>query len=53
MPAPASIDELLELVRTRAVPPIPLTLRPLDQVTAALDDLQTGRLVGRSVLVAG
>lgn len=47
----AELRELIDLVRTHAIEPIPLTLRPLSDVTAALEDLQTGRVVGRCVLV--
>ncbi|MFI4989169.1 MAG: alcohol dehydrogenase [Alphaproteobacteria bacterium] len=43
-------QELLDLVRVKKVPPIPVTRRPLDQAYAALVDLREGKLVGRAVL---
>jgi alcohol dehydrogenase/propanol-preferring alcohol dehydrogenase len=42
--------ELLELVRSRNIPPIPVTPMPLAQANQALLDLQKGKLVGRAVL---
>ena len=44
------MKELLGLVRAKGLPPIPLTTRPLDQVSGALDDLRAGKVVGRVVL---
>ena len=46
----AELQELLDLVRRKAVPPIPVTPRPLDQATDTLETLQRGELVGRAVL---
>jgi alcohol dehydrogenase/propanol-preferring alcohol dehydrogenase len=46
----AELEELLDLVRAKSVPPIPVTRRPLAEANAALDDLRQGILVGRSVL---
>jgi D-arabinose 1-dehydrogenase-like Zn-dependent alcohol dehydrogenase len=46
------MKELLELVRAKGLPPIPLTTRPLDQVSGALNDLRAGKVVGRVVLTA-
>jgi D-arabinose 1-dehydrogenase-like Zn-dependent alcohol dehydrogenase len=43
-------QELLDLVRTRKIPPIPVTPMPLSKANEALTDLQKGRLVGRAVL---
>ncbi|MGH6778623.1 MAG: alcohol dehydrogenase [Bradyrhizobium sp.] len=43
--------ELLDLVRARSIPPIPVTPMPLAKANEALVDLQKGRLVGRAVLV--
>jgi len=43
-------QELLDLVRTKHVPPIPVTPMPLDQADAALRALKEGKLVGRAVL---
>ncbi len=42
--------EMLDLVRKGAVDPIPVDLRPLDQASAALDDLRAGKVTGRVVL---
>ncbi len=46
------MKELLDLVRTKGLPPVPLKTRPLDQVASALDDLRAGRVIGRVVLTA-
>jgi alcohol dehydrogenase, propanol-preferring len=43
-------QELLDLVRAKTIPPIPVTLMPLAKANDALVDLQKGRLVGRAVL---
>ena len=43
-------QELLDLVRTKKVPPIPVTPMPLAKANEALHDLQKGKLVGRAVL---
>src|SRR5246127_264795 len=42
--------ELLDLVRTRKVPPIPVTPMPLSKANDALVQLQQGAVVGRTVL---
>jgi propanol-preferring alcohol dehydrogenase len=42
--------ELLDLVNRAHVPSIPITIRPLDDADAALQDLRAGRLIGRAVL---
>jgi propanol-preferring alcohol dehydrogenase len=44
------LRELVELARTGAVPGIPITPRPLEDASAALEDLLEGKLVGRAVL---
>jgi len=44
-------QELLDLVRAKKIPPIPVTPMPLAKANEALIDLQKGRLVGRAVLV--
>jgi propanol-preferring alcohol dehydrogenase len=46
----AETKELLDLVRAKKIPPIPVTPLPLPQANAALLDLQKGKLVGRAVL---
>src|SRR3984957_12827522 len=43
-------EELLDLVRTKKIGPIPVTTMPLARANEALVDLQKGRLVGRAVL---
>jgi alcohol dehydrogenase/propanol-preferring alcohol dehydrogenase len=42
--------ELLDLVRSKNIPPIPVTRMPLARANDALLDLQKGKLVGRAVL---
>jgi alcohol dehydrogenase/propanol-preferring alcohol dehydrogenase len=43
-------QELLDLVRSKKIAPIPVTTMPLAKANEALVDLQKGRLVGRAVL---
>src|SRR5580700_4325808 len=43
-------QELLDLVRTKKIAPIPVTPMPFAKANDALVDLQKGRLVGRAVL---
>lgn len=43
-------QELLDLVRTKKIAPIPVTTMPLAKANEALTDLQKGKLVGRAVL---
>ena len=43
-------QELLDLVRAKKIPPIPVTKLPLSKANDALLDLQKGKLVGRAVL---
>ena len=43
-------QELLDLVRTKKIAPIPVTPMPLAKANEALLDLQKGKLVGRAVL---
>ena len=43
-------QELLDLVRSKKIAPIPVTPMPLAQANQALTDLQKGKLVGRAVL---
>jgi D-arabinose 1-dehydrogenase-like Zn-dependent alcohol dehydrogenase len=42
--------ELIDLVRRKSVPPIPVTPMRLDEANAALTALRDGKLVGRAVL---
>jgi D-arabinose 1-dehydrogenase-like Zn-dependent alcohol dehydrogenase len=44
------MKELLELVRAKGLPPIPLRTQPLDAVAGVLDDLRAGKIIGRVVL---
>jgi alcohol dehydrogenase, propanol-preferring len=44
------MKELLELVRRSGPPSLPLRTRPLEEVNAALEDLNAGKVVGRVVL---
>jgi propanol-preferring alcohol dehydrogenase len=46
------IGELLELVNRKGMPTVPVRRRPLEDVSAALEDLRQGRIVGRVVLTA-
>jgi D-arabinose 1-dehydrogenase-like Zn-dependent alcohol dehydrogenase len=44
------LKELMELVKTGAVPAIPVATRPLAEVGQTLEDLRAGRIIGRVVL---
>ncbi|HEX7969031.1 MAG TPA: alcohol dehydrogenase [Stellaceae bacterium] len=44
------MKELLALVASGKVPPVPLSERPLEQANAALEDLKAGRVIGRTIL---
>lgn len=44
------LKELLELLRSGAVAPIPIGRRPLAAATETLEDLRQGRIVGRVVM---
>ena len=48
----AEARELLELARSGKIASIPTRDRPLGEAQAALDDLRSGRIVGRTVLSA-
>jgi alcohol dehydrogenase, propanol-preferring len=48
----AEAHELLDLVRSKNIAPIPTRDRPLAEAQVALDDLRAGRVVGRTVLTA-
>ena len=45
--------ELLDLVRRRGVPDLPVGTRPLAAVNEALNELKAGKVVGRLVLMPG
>jgi D-arabinose 1-dehydrogenase-like Zn-dependent alcohol dehydrogenase len=42
--------ELIRLVRKDCVQSIPVTVRPLEEVNAAIEELRTGQVIGRVVL---
>ncbi|PMX74225.1 alcohol dehydrogenase, partial [Pseudomonas sp. GW456-12-1-14-LB2] len=44
-------QELLDLVRSKNVAPIPVTKAPLNKANEALVQLQRGAVVGRTVLM--
>jgi D-arabinose 1-dehydrogenase-like Zn-dependent alcohol dehydrogenase len=46
----AELSELLDLVRRKEIPPIPITPHPLHAATRVLEDLKQGGVVGRAVL---
>jgi propanol-preferring alcohol dehydrogenase len=47
----AEMHELMALVRTGKVKPVPYATRPLDEVNTALDALKAGTVTGRTVVV--
>ncbi len=49
--SPDELQELLELVSEKKLQPIPVQLRSLEEANSSLDDLASGRGVGRVVLV--
>ena len=46
----AETRELLDLVRSGAIPKIPIRTRPMSEATETLEDLKAGRIVGRVVM---
>lgn len=44
------LRELVELIREKGMPDIPVEFRPLSDVNAALSNLQQGRVIGRVIL---
>jgi D-arabinose 1-dehydrogenase-like Zn-dependent alcohol dehydrogenase len=44
------MKELLDLVRRKGIPQVPLATRPLGDVNEVLNDLRAGKIVGRVVL---
>ena len=46
----AEMKELLALVASGKVPPVPLSERPLAHANAVLEELKAGRIIGRAVL---
>jgi D-arabinose 1-dehydrogenase-like Zn-dependent alcohol dehydrogenase len=49
--SPAELQELIALVKRKGMPQVPLDVRALSEVNAALSDLRQGRIVGRVILV--
>ena len=48
--APGAFDEMMAIVRTGRVAPIPVQTRPLAEANSVLDALRAGEIVGRAVL---
>ena len=46
----AEMHELMDLAKAGRIGPIPIAARPMAEATAALEDLEAGRVVGRVVL---
>ena len=46
-------QEVVALAQAGKIAPLPITERPLNQASEALDDLRAGRVVGRIVLATG
>ena len=44
-------QEMMDLVKTKSMESIPVSVRPLDEATSALDALRAGTVMGRTVLV--
>lgn len=44
------MKELIDLVRRTGVPPVPVSTRPLTDVNAVMDELRSGKVIGRVVL---
>ena len=44
------MKELIELVKRKGLPPVPVATRPLEDVNAVMDQLRAGKIVGRVVL---
>ncbi len=47
----AEANEMMALVRSGTIPPVPIIERPLSAAQASLDDLRAGKIVGRVVLM--
>jgi len=46
----ADIRELIALVMTGRVPPLPVAARPLGEINRVLDELRAGKVLGRIVV---
>ena len=44
------MKELMDLVKAKGLPDVPVATRPLDDVNAVMDQLRAGKIVGRVVL---
>ncbi|HZT26367.1 MAG TPA: alcohol dehydrogenase [Pseudolabrys sp.] len=44
------MKELMDLVKAKGLPPVPVATRPLDHVNAVMGELRAGKVVGRVVL---
>ena len=49
--SPAELRALIDLVRAKGMPDIPIDIRKLSEVNQALVDLQAGTVIGRVILV--
>ncbi len=49
--SPAELRALIDLVRAKGMPDIPIDIRELSEVNQALADLQAGTVIGRVILV--
>jgi alcohol dehydrogenase/propanol-preferring alcohol dehydrogenase len=49
--SPAEMKEMMDLVTSGKVTPVPIVRRPLDEADAALQELRKGLIMGRAVLV--
>ncbi|MCW9035888.1 MAG: alcohol dehydrogenase [Rhodospirillales bacterium] len=47
---PAEMAEMVELVKTGTIPPIPIETRDMCEASQTLEDLKSGKVVGRAVL---
>jgi len=46
----AEMRELMEIAKSGALPPLPMSSRPLAEATQAVEDLRAGRVRGRTIL---
>lgn len=49
--SPSDMHELMELVRTGKVDPIPVEKRPASEANKTLEDLKNGKILGRAALI--
>lgn len=48
--SPDDMRDLMTIARSGALPPLPVTTRPLGEINAVLDELKAGRIKGRVVV---